>query len=144
MPNSQINGADNSIDVSGANTLDVTPINQKNQTPTPKRGSKTPEQFRLEQARINDVLSILLIVIPITASVVTFCITRSLASFGFLSLLSMLPAMRRRIVEALFPISAEDLQIKMKELDVEIERIRKHNTPTILHIFTWLKRFTGR
>jgi len=144
MPNSQSSDADDSSNASSTNTLDKKPIYQENQIALSNRGPKTIEQIRLEQALMVDLLCILLIVTLIAASVVTFCITRSMFSFGFLSFLSLLPSVRRRKEEAIFPISTEDLQIKLKELDVEIERIRKQNASTILPLFTWLKRIIGR
>lgn len=144
MPNSQSSDADNGIDASNTNTLDNKLIRQENQTLLLARRSKTTEQLRLEQARMIDLLCVLLIVTVTASSVVAFCITRSVLSFSFLSLLSLLPSIRRRKEEAIFPISAEDLQIKLKELDVEIERIKKQNASTPSLFFTWLKRITGR
>ncbi len=103
--------------------------------------SNTIEQMRLEQARMIDWICIFLIFISIVASAVSFCITKSIVSFSFISLLSLLPSMRRRKEEAIFPISSEDLQIKLKELDVECERIKCQNKSPNLPFLTWLKHF---
>jgi hypothetical protein len=96
VPNSQSSGADNNNDVSNTNTLDSKLVQQESQTLPSARGSKTTEQLRLEQARMIDLLCVLLIVALTTSSVVAFCITRSALSFSFLSLLSLLPSIRRR------------------------------------------------
>jgi hypothetical protein len=57
---------------------------------------------------------------------------------------SQLPSLRRRKEEAIFPISSEDLQIKLKELDVEHERIKQQSKSPNLPLFTWLKHFTRK
>jgi hypothetical protein len=97
--------------------------------------------MRLEQAKMIDWICILLIFTSIVASTVSFCMTKSMLSFSFLSLLSLLPSLRRRKEEAIFPISSEDLQIKLKELEVESERIKQQSKSPTLHLFTWLKHF---
>jgi len=144
MPNSQSRDSDNTDDVSNLNTFDNKPTCQENQTSRLTKESEIIEQLRLEQSRINDLLCIFLIVALLTASLVAFCVTRSMLSFGFLSLLSLLPSMRRRKEETIFPISAADKEIKLRELDVEIERIRKQGTPSILSFLTWLKHIFGK
>ncbi len=106
------------------NIVDEKRISQKDQVALKRRSSNAIEQVRLEQARMIDWICIFLIFTSIIASVVSFCITKSVLSFSFLSLLSLLSSIRRRKEEAIFPISSEDLQIKLKELDVEYERIR--------------------
>ncbi len=139
MPNSQSSDADDNSDASNANIVDNKPIPQENQLPPPK-GVRVPERFLVEQARIADLICVILIISLIAASAVTFCYTRSLLSFGFLTFIPLPLSIRRRKEEAIFPISAEDLQIRLKELDVEMERIRKHNALGNLPLFTWLKR----
>ncbi len=109
MPNSQSSDADNGIDASNTNTLDNKLIRQENQTLPLARRSKTTEQLRLEQARVIDLLCVLLIVTVTASSVVAFCITRSVLSFSFLSLLSLLPSIRRRKEEAIFPILVQKI-----------------------------------
>ena len=106
-----------------------------------KFSSNTIEQVRIEQARMVDWICVFLISISIIASVVSFCITKSIVSFSFISLLGLLPSMRRRKEEAIFPISSEDLQIKLKELDVECERIKYQNKSPNIPLFNWLKHF---
>ncbi len=144
MRNSQIGGANTNTDVEVANTVDDKPNYQENQILPLRQSSQTTEQLRVEQARMVDLLCILLIVSLTTASVVAFCVTRSLLSFSFLSLLSLLPAIRRRKEEAIFPINEKDFHIKLKELDVEIERIRKQSSSGNLPIFLLLKRILGK
>ena len=106
-----------------------------------KSRSNTIEQMRFEQARMIDWICIFLISMSIIASAVSFCITKSIVSFSFISLLGLLPSMRRRKEEAFFPISSEDLQIKLKELDVECERIKYQNKSLNIPLFSWLKYF---
>lgn len=139
MPDSQSSDADDNSDASNANIVDDKPIHQENQLPQPK-GLKVPEHFLVEQARIADLICVILISSLIAASTVAFCYTRSLLSFGFLTFIPLPLSIRRRKEEAIFPISAEDLQIRLKELDVEMERIRKHNASGNLSLLTWLKR----
>jgi hypothetical protein len=143
MPNSQGSDADNSSEVNNANTLDNKPTRQENQTP-PSKGLKMTEKFLVEQARMADFICVFLIIILIVASVVTFCSTRSMLSFSFLPFIPWILSIRRRKEEAIFPISTEDLQIKLKELDVEMEKIRKQNAPLNLPLFSWLKRVISR
>ena len=143
MPSSQNSDADNGSEVSNANVLDNKPICQENQI-SPLKGLKTTEKFLVEQARIADFICVFLILILIVASVVTFCATRSMFSFGFLTFIPWILPIRRRKEEAIFPISTQDYQIKLKELDVEMERIRKQNPPINLPFFTWLKRVISR
>ena len=112
--------------------------------PHPEKAARTIEQIRLEEARVTNLLCFFLAFGLITACAVTFCITQSPLSFGFLSGLPLIPAFRRRQGETIFPISQEDLQIKLKELDVEIERIRKQSPFTNLAPFTWLRRLLGK
>ena len=139
MPKSQSSDADDTSDASKAK-VDDKPTCQENQHPPLSSGLKVTEQFLIEQARITDFFCILLIVALIAASTVTFCITRSMLSYGFLTFLTLLPSIRRRKEEAIFPISNEDFQIKLKELDVEIERVRKQNARINFPIFAWLRR----
>jgi hypothetical protein len=141
VPNSQSSDADNGIDDSNANNKLV---QQENQTLLLTKGAKTTEQIRLEEARTINLLCFLLVVISAGCSVIAFCFTKSVFSFGFLTLLSSLPSIRRRKEEAIFPISPEDLQIRMKELDVEMERAKKQDVSTKPLLFTWLKRTIGR
>ncbi len=143
MSNSQSSDADDSSEVSNANTLDNKLIRQENQIPLPK-GLKVTEQFLVEQARSADLICVFLFVTLVAASVVTVCITRSMLSFGFLTFIPLLLSVRHRKEEAIFPISAEDLQIKLKELDVEMERIRKQNSSMNISLLTWLKRIMSR
>ena len=142
MSNSQSSDADNDIDAS--NTLDNKLVRQENQTSPSTSELKTTEQLRLEEARMVNWLCFLLVVISTTSSAVAFCVTKNPFSFSFLSLLPLLPVIRRRKEEAIFPISTEDLQIRLKELDVEMERVKKQNTSTTLPFFAWLKRINGR
>lgn len=144
MFNSQSSDADNDSDVSNSNILNNKPVHQENQTLPSTSGPKTIEQLRLEQARTIDLLCVLLIVTLTAGSVVAFCFTRNVLSFSFLTLLSLLPAIRRRKEEAIFPISTGDLQIRLKELDVEMERVKKQGTSITLSFFAWLKRIIGR
>jgi hypothetical protein len=142
MPDSQISDADDNSDASTANRVHNKPIPQENQLPP--QGLKIPDHFLVEQARITDLICVVLIVSLIAASAVTFCYTRSLLSFGFLTFLSLPLSIRRRKEEAIFPIGSEDFQIKLKELDVEMARIKNQNAPIILPLFTWFKRILKR
>ena len=140
MADTQIGDTNINIDVIPTNIVEEKRIYQADQTPL-NSCSHTIEQVRLEQARMIDWICILLISTSIIASTVSFCMTKSILSFSFFSLLSLLPSLRRRKEEAIFPISSEDLQIKLKELDVESERIRQQSKSPNLHFFTWLKHF---
>jgi hypothetical protein len=135
MPNSQSSDAD---DASKANIIDNKLIPQGNQR-VPSKRLRVPEHFLVEQARITDLMCVILTVSLIVASTVAFCYTRSLFSFGFLTLISLPLSIRRRKEEAIFPIGAEDLQIRLKELDVEIEKIKSQNVWKNLPLFNWLK-----
>ncbi len=143
MPIPQSSDADDSSEDSNANTVDNKLIRQEKQTPL-LRGSKVTDQFLVDQARNADLICITIIFMLIAASVVTFCYTRNILSLGFLTFIPLPLSIRRRKEEAIFPISAEDLQIRLKELDVEIERVRKQNAPLNLPLFTWLKRIISR
>lgn len=112
--------------------------------PHSEKGSRTLEQIRLEEARVTNVLCFLLAFGLITASAVTFCITKSPLSFGFLSGLALIRAFRRRQEEFAFPLSPEDLQIRLKELDVEAKRIEKQSTTASHPLFSWLGRLFGK
>ncbi len=138
MPDSQSSDADDDSGASKANIADNKLIRQENQ-PQPPKGLKVPERFLVEQARTADLMCGIIIISLIVASVVAFCDTRSLLSFGFLTCIPLFLSIRRRKEEAIFPISTEDLQIRLKELDVEIEKIRKHNALGNLPLITWLK-----
>ena len=140
----QIVGTNINIDVIPTNIVEEKRIYQEDQTSLNRCGSYTIEQMRLEQAKMIDWICIFLIFTSIIASAVSFCITKSILSFSFLSLISLLPSLRRRKEEAIFPISSEDLQIKLKELDVEHERIKQQSKSTNLPLFTWLKHFTRK
>ncbi len=90
----------------------------------PAEGSSL-EHVRLSLLRTNDALCIILtlgliVVLPL-ASTVAFCVTRSFFSLSLLS-----------------PI------IRLKELDVEIARIKKQSTITSLPLFSWLGRLLSR
>jgi len=110
------------------------------------------EHMRLSFLRTTNALCIILIVglvvvLPL-ASTIAFCVTRSFFSFSLLSPIipgiTLLLGLRRRQEEAIFPISPEDKEIRLKELAVEIERIRKQSTLTSLALFTWLRRLLGK
>ena len=138
MPDSQSSDADDNSDASIANIADNKLIHQENQPLPPKR-LKLSERFLVEQARTADLMCGIIIISLIVASVVAFCDTRSLLSFSFLTCIPLFLSIRRRKEEAIFPISTEDLQIRLKELDVEIEKVRKQNAVGALSFFTWLK-----
>jgi hypothetical protein len=138
MPDSQSNDADDTSDASIANRADNKLILQGNQPLSPKE-LHVSERFFVEQARTADLMCGVIIISLIVASVVAFCDTRSLLSFSFLTCIPFFLSIRRRKEEAIFPISTEDLQIRLKELDVEIEKVRKQNAVGILPFFTWLK-----
>lgn len=138
MPDSQSSDADDNSDASIANIADNKLIRQENQSLPPK-GLKVSERFLVEQARTADLMCGIVIISLIVASVVAFCDTRSLLSFSFLTCIPLFLSIRRRKEEAIFPISTEDLQIRLKELDVEIEKVRKQNAVGALPFFTWLK-----
>lgn len=140
MPNSQNSDIDSNIVVNTVGNVNDTLIYRENQTPLSTKGSEIIEQMRLERVRVTDLICILLIVASVAASATTFCITKNILSFGFLSALSALPTIRRRQEEAIFPISAEDKEIKLKELDVEIARIRQRRTFASLPLLTWIHR----
>lgn len=131
MPESQSQDADNKL------------IRQENQSPQQK-GLNLSEQFIMEQARKADRLCVLFIIVLVAATACTFCYTRSPLSFSFLTLLPLPLSIRRRKEEAIFPISREDLQIRLKELDIEMEKIRKQNPSVILTFLNWLKRLFKR
>ncbi len=119
-------------------------IKPENQASASIRELSTIEQMRLEEARVTNILCALLIFGLIAACVITFCITKSIFSFSFLSFLSPIPKIRRRQEEAIFPMGPEDLQIKLKEQEVEIARIEKQSTPIGLVLFAWLRRILGK
>jgi hypothetical protein len=139
MPESQSRNADNSTDDSNVDNADNKLIRQENQAPQLK-GLNLPEHFIMEQARKDDLLCVLITIVLIGAAVGTFCYTRNLFSFGFLTLLPLPLSIRRRKEEAIFPISKEDYQIRLRELDIEMEKVRKQNSSVILPLLNWLKR----
>ncbi len=117
----------------------------------PAEGSSL-EHVRLSLLRTNDALCIILtlgliVVLPL-ASTVAFCVTRSFFSLSLLSPIipgiTLLLRLRRRPEEFAFPTSREDQQIRLKELDVEIARIKKQSTITSLPLFSWLGRLLSR
>ena len=138
MTDTHTGDTDIHIDVIPTKMVEGKIINQEDQAPF-KSCSHSIEEMRLEQARMIDWICILLITTSIVASTVSFCMTKSMLSFSFLSLLSLLPSLRRRKEEAIFPMSREDLQIKLKELEVECERIRQQSKSPYLPLFNWLK-----
>jgi hypothetical protein len=144
MADSQIVGTNINIDVIPNNIVEEKRICQEVQATVHNRRSDPLEQMRLEQAKMIDWICILLIFTSIIASALCFCITKSVISFSFLSLNSLLPSLRRRKEEAIFPISGEDLQIKLKELDVERERVKQQSKSPYLPLFSWLKHFTRK
>jgi hypothetical protein len=100
----------------------------------------TTEQVRWSLLQTSNTLCIILIVglivvLPL-ASTVAFCVTKSILSFGLLSPIipgiTLLLRLRRRPEEFAFPLSPEDLQIRLKELDVEANRIEKQSTTASL------------
>ena len=103
------------------------------------------ERIRLSLLRTTNALCIILTVGPLVASTIAFCITRSPLSFvALLPVLSQVSNIRRRLEEFAFPTSQEDQQIRLKELDVELERIRKQSPFANLTPFTWLRRLLGK
>ena len=72
-------------------------------------------------------------------------LTKNPLSFmALLPVLSQVPNIRRRLEEFALPISPEDKEIRLKELDVEIARIKKQSTLTSLPLFSWLSRHLSR
>lgn len=138
MPESQSRNADDSTDASNVDNADNKLISQGNQAPQ-LRGLNLPEHFIMEQARKDDLLCVLMTIVVIGAAAGTFCYTRNLFSFGFLTFLSLPLSIRRRKEEAIFPISTEDYQIRLKELEIEMEKVRKQNSAVILPFLNWLK-----
>ncbi len=138
MPDSQSCDADDDSGASNANRVDNKPTHQENQLPAPK--GLLPERFLVEQARMADLLCGVIIISLIAACVVAFCYTKSLLSFSFMTLIPLFLSIRRRKEEAIFPISAEDLQIRLKELDVELEKVKKQNALGNVPLLTWLKQ----
>jgi hypothetical protein len=133
MHDLQIGGNSTKIGDKIPNSTEKITVSQENQMlPLPPQSFQITEQLRVQEAHMVDLLCILLITFLVTASAVAFCVTRSMLSFSFLTLLSLLPSLRRRKEEAIFPISENDFRIKLKELDVEIERIRKQNSTSKL------------
>ena len=141
MADSQIVGTNINIDVIPTDIVEEKRISKEDQTSLNRCSSDTIEHMRLEQAKMIDWICIFLIFTSIIASAVSFCMTKSIFSFSFLSLISLLPSLRRRKEEAIFPISSEDLQIKLKELDVEHERVKQQSKSPNLPLLTWLKHF---
>lgn len=107
--------------------------------------SESEERKNIEKARQADIhmtnmLCILLIIGPTIASAVIFCITRNPAS---LSLAFIIPPaiikLRHRLQMHLYPFSQEELQIELKDREVEIERIKKQSGLSNLTILNWLR-----
>lgn len=138
----------NNIAENGVNdgiTVDRGSPDQEDEKISTESRSGSVQQMCMEQAHVNNALCALLIFVAVAATAVTFCITKSILCFNFLWLLSLLPSIKRRQEEALFPISTEDLQIRLKELDVEVERIKSGKTSTVSTLIAWLwKRLRGR
>ena len=120
--------------------------------PHPEKAARTIEQIRLSLLRTNYALCIILtaglIFGPLIASTVAFCITRSPLSLSLLSPvvpgILLLLRLRRRPEEFAFPISQNDLQIRLKELDVEKAKIEKQSTTASLPLFSWLRRLLSQ
>jgi hypothetical protein len=104
-----------------------------------KRSSS--EQLRWSLVRTTNALSLILTMGPLIAGTIAFCITRNPWSFiALLPVLSQVSNLRRRLEESAFPISQEDLLIRLKELEVEVKRIEKQSTVASLPLFIWIRR----
>ncbi len=117
------------------------------QTTNPQQlaSRSSSEHIRLSLLRTANTLSLILTVGPLVASTIAFCITRSPLSFvALLPVLSQASNIRRRLEESAFPISQEDQQIRLKELDVEAKRIEKQSTIASLPLFSWLRRLLSQ
>lgn len=108
----------------------------------PENQSSNPSESRTEEMRwshfrTTNALCVLLILAVLTATTVTFCITKSPLSFSLLSCLTALPHLRHRIEIYLFPLSEEDLLL-------ELMKLKRHQSTTGHSRFAWFHHLTGK